>query len=58
MHLIHNKKDACQFEFQSLIVLKKNVETENAFVPHFQIIIYCDQNWTHDIYIVVALDMF
>ena len=58
MHFIRKQQDACQFVFQYLVVLKENVETENAFVSHFQIIIDCDQNWIHDIYIVVALDMF
>ena len=58
MHYIHKQHDAFQFVFQCLVVLKENVETENAFVSHFQIIIDCDQSWIHDIYIVVALDMF
>ena len=47
-----------QFEFQCLVVLKENVQTEDDIVSHFQIIIYCDQNWIHDIYIVMAHDMF
>ena len=58
MHFIHKQQDACQFEFQCLVVLRENVESENAFVSHFQIIIYCDQNGINDIYIVVALNMF
>ena len=58
MHFIHKQQDAFQFVFQRLVVLKENVEIENAFVSHFLIIIGCDQNWIHDIYIVVALDMF
>ena len=44
MHFIRKQQDACQFVFQYLVVLKENVETENAFVSHFQIIIDCDQN--------------
>ena len=39
---------------QYLVVLNENVETENGFVSHFQIIINCDQSWMHDIYILVA----
>ena len=58
MHYIHKQHDAFQFVFQCLVVLKANVEIENAFVFHFLIIIDCDKNWKHDIFIVVALDMY
>ena len=58
MHFIHKQQDARQYVCQCFVVLNENVETENDFVSHFQIIINCDQSWIHDIYIVVALDMF